>query len=225
MKTVNIAIDGPSGAGKSTISKFLAKALNYIYVDTGALYRAVGLFAYRKGISLKEISKICDFLSEISVDIQYVGDQQHVFLNGEDVSGLIRAPEISMYASAVSALPAVRGALLDLQKGMARRHNIIMDGRDIGTVVLPHADLKIFLTASAEERAKRRYDELLLKGSNVSYEDVLKDMKTRDANDSQRDTAPLKPADDAHIIDTTGNTLEQSAQFILNFIREKQDVL
>lgn len=216
----NIAIDGPAGAGKSTISKAVSKQLGYIYVDTGALYRAVGYYVTKKGVNTSDENNVSALLSEISVELKFVNAEQRVFLNGEDVSNFIRTPEISMAASAVSALPPVRQFLFETQQKIARENNVVMDGRDIGTVVLPNADVKIFLTASPEERARRRYDELVLKGEKVNYDDVLKDVITRDYNDSHRAIAPLKQADDAILVDTTGNTLEKSIEVLLNTIKE-----
>lgn len=218
---ISVAIDGPAGAGKSTISKVLAKKLGFIYVDTGALYRTVGLYFSRKGIDTSLNCDVEAILKEISVDIKFAGDTQHVFLNNEDVSDAIRTPEASMMASAVSAVPAVRAFLLEMQRKLARENNVLMDGRDIGTVVLPNADIKIFLTASAEDRAKRRYDELIGKGQQVKYEDVLADMVKRDYNDSHRAIAPLKAADDAIKVDTTGNELEQSVEILYKIVEER----
>ncbi len=219
---IAIAIDGPAGAGKSTIAKLAAKELSFIYVDTGALYRAIGLCAYRNDIGSKDVPEILKMLEDIKVELAFNDKgEQVVLLNGEDVSSLIRTPEISMYASDVSAIPEVRAFLLDLQRNMAKTNNIIMDGRDIGTVVLPDAKVKIFLTASAEVRAKRRYDELIEKGMDVKYEDVLKDVETRDYNDSHRETAPLKPADDSVIVDTSGLDLEQSVEKLISIMKER----
>lgn len=219
---IAIAIDGPAGAGKSTIAKLAAKELGFIYVDTGALYRAIGLCAYRNGIGSKDADKIIDMLSDCKVELAFNDKkEQIVLLNGEDVSGFIRTPEISMYASDVSAIPEVRAFLLNLQRNMAKTNNIIMDGRDIGTVVLPDAQIKIFLTASAQVRAKRRYDELIEKGIDVKYEDVLSDVETRDYNDSHREIAPLKPADDGVIVDTSDLNLEQSVELLLNTMKER----
>ena len=219
--TVAIAIDGPSGAGKSTISRALAAHFGFVYVDTGALYRAVGLAVLGQKIDPRDEARVTPLLSELQVSLGYVDGAQRVFLNGEDVSDRIRTPEVSMAASAVSALPPVRKFLFDLQQDTARRQNVIMDGRDIGTVVLPFADVKIFLTASVEDRAQRRYDELLQKGMDVTFEDVLKDMQERDYNDSHRAAAPLRPADDAVLVDTTGNTLEQSVELLKNLVAER----
>ena len=216
----SIAIDGPAGAGKSTISKMAAKELGYIYVDTGALYRAIGLFAIRSGVGTRDEQALAPLLERIKIELRYIEGQQRILLNGEDVSEAIRSPEMSMAASDVSALPAVRAFLLDLQRQMAERYNVIMDGRDIGTVVLPNADVKIFLTASAEARAQRRYEEYLTKGTEVPYNDVLQDMRQRDHNDSTRAIAPLRPAEDAILLDTSENTLEQSAELIIKTIKE-----
>lgn len=218
---VAIAIDGPAGAGKSTIAKTAAKELNFIYVDTGALYRTVGLAATRKGVEAIPSKEVDELLKNIRVELTFNDEnQQVVLLDGEDVSELIRTPEASMMASAISAVPAVREYLLDLQRNIAKRHNVIMDGRDIGTVVLPDAKIKIFLYAEPEDRAKRRYDELIAKGMDVNYEDILKDVKQRDYNDSHRDIAPLKPAKDSIMVNTTGNTLEQSVQLLIKIMKE-----
>ncbi|MDD6225084.1 MAG: (d)CMP kinase [bacterium] len=218
---VAIAIDGPAGAGKSTIAKTAAKELNFIYVDTGALYRTVGLAATRKGVEAMPSKEVDELLKNIRVELTFNDEnQQVVLLDGEDVSELIRTPEASMMASAISAVPAVREYLLDLQRNIAKRNNVIMDGRDIGTVVLPDAKIKIFLYAEPEDRAKRRYDELIAKGMDVNYEDILKDVKQRDYNDSHRDIAPLKPAKDSIMVNTTGNTLEQSVQLLIKIMKE-----
>lgn len=218
---INVAIDGPGGAGKSTISKRAAKELGFLYVDTGALYRAVGLNAMRTGADLNDTESIEKSLDGISVDLKYENGEQAVLLNGENVSSLIRTPEASMAASAVSAVPAVRKFLFSLQQDIAAKNNCIMDGRDIGTVVLPNAQVKIFLTASPEERAMRRYKELVEKGENVEYENVLAELKQRDYNDSHRALAPLKPAEDSALVDTTGLNLEESVEKIIKMIKEK----
>ena len=220
--SIAIAIDGPAGAGKSTIAKLAAKELGFIYVDTGALYRAIGLAASRRGISSDDKSAIASMLDAIKVALSFnERGEQIVLLDGEDVSAYIRTPEISMMASAVSAIPEVRAYLLDLQRDMAHTQNVIMDGRDIGTVVLPDAKIKIFLFASPECRAKRRYDELVEKGMDVKYEDVLSDVVARDYADSHRDIAPLKPADDAVMVDTSGEDLETSVDKLLAIMRER----
>ena len=216
-----VAIDGPAGAGKSTISKRLAKELGYIYVDTGALYRAIGLFALRHGADIHDSAAIVGLLAGVEIDLRFVGLEQRVFLCGEDVSDLIRTEAVSMAASAVSALPQVRDFLMETQRGLARRNNVVMDGRDIGTVVLPDADCKIFLTASPEERARRRYDELVAKGVAANYEVVLEDLKKRDYNDSHRETAPLKLAEDGIEVDTTGLSLEGSVQKVIDTAKAK----
>ncbi|MBP3937644.1 MAG: (d)CMP kinase [Clostridia bacterium] len=220
-KTIAIAIDGPAGAGKSTIAKRLAAEMQYIYVDTGALYRTVGYAALTAGIDPTDADAVVAMLPSIRVGLAYEDGTQKVLLNDEDVSGCIRTPEASMAASAVSAYPPVRQFLFHLQQDIAATHNVIMDGRDIGTVVLPHAQVKIFLSASAEDRARRRYDEMTAKGMEVRFEDVLADMKQRDYNDSHRAAAPLKPAEDAVMVDTTGNTLEQSVELMKNLIKER----
>ena len=218
MKTINIAIDGPAGAGKSTIAKMVSAEMGYIYVDTGAMYRAVALYLTENNIPDEEAEK---HMEEVEVSLKFVDGTQRVYLGDRDVSDLIRTPEISMAASRTSAIPAVRARLFDLQQKLARENNIIMDGRDIGTVVLPNADVKIFLTASAEERANRRYKELSEKPDCPSYEEILKDIIQRDYNDMHRETAPLKQADDAVLVDTTELTLEQSAARISEIIKER----
>ena len=217
-----IAIDGPAGAGKSTIARYAAKTLGFIYVDTGALYRAIGLAAQRRGYAGDDQAAVVPMLSEIKVELAFnEAHEQIVLLDGEDVSGLIRTPEISMMASAVSAIPEVRAYLLDLQRDMAHRNNVIMDGRDIGTVVLPDAQIKIFLSASPECRARRRYDELIEKGMDVKYEDILNDVIARDYADSHRDIAPLKPANDAIMVDTSGEDLETSVNKLVDLMRSR----
>ena len=217
---INIAIDGPAGAGKSSTAKLIAKKLGYIYVDTGALYRTVGLYSIRKGIDTKDAEKVIATLPDIKVEIKFVDGAQHVFLNGEDVSEAIRTPEASMGASNVSAIPKVREFLFDLQRSIAAENNCIMDGRDIGTVVLPNADVKIFLTASVEERANRRYKEMIEKGESADYNDILEDIKKRDYQDSHREIAPLKQADDAILVDNGGYNLETGTEYLLGIIKE-----
>ncbi len=218
---INVAIDGPAGAGKSTISRAAAKELGFIYIDTGALYRTVGLNALRKGADIENPQSIASTLTDdLKVELRFIDGEQKMFLNGEDVSADIRTPEASMAASRVSAVPAVREYLFDLQKKLASENDCVMDGRDIGTVVLPDAKVKIFLTASPESRAKRRYDELIQKGMDVNFEDVLADMKERDYNDSHRAIAPLKPADDAILLDTSGFELEKSVALIIKTIKD-----
>ncbi len=218
---INVAIDGPAGAGKSTVARGAAKELGYIYVDTGALYRTVALAAQRKNV-LGDVNRICDMLPGITVELKFDDEgEQRVYLNGEDVSSLIRTPEISMAASSVSQIPKVREFLLELQRSIARENNVIMDGRDIGTVVLPNADVKIFLFASPECRAERRYKELIENGQDVKYEDFLKDVNDRDYQDSHREIAPLKPTDESVMADTTGKALPESIEMVVSVIKEK----
>ena len=216
-----IAIDGPAGAGKSSVAKAAAKKLGFIYVDTGALYRTVGLYMLKNGIDLKNAEAVGGELKNISVKLSYEQDGQHVFLNDEDVSSQIRTPEVSMAASTVSAIPLVRTFLFDLQQDLAKTNNVLMDGRDIGTVVLPHAQVKIFLTASAEERARRRCLEFEQKGQPIKYEEVLADIQKRDYQDSHREIAPLVPADDAVIVDTSDCGLEEAVESILQIVYKK----
>ncbi len=221
MKVINVAIDGPAGAGKSTISRKAAAELGYIYIDTGALYRTVGLNALRKGVDINDSSAVSSTLTdELNVELRFVDGEQRMFLNGEDVSEAIRTPEASMAASKVSAVPDVRAFLFDLQKNLAKNNNCIMDGRDIGTVVLPDADVKIFLTASPQARAERRYKELVEKGIDASYQSVLEDMIKRDYDDSHRAIAPLKQAEDAILCDTSDIDLDQSIKLIIKTIKE-----
>lgn len=217
---ISVAIDGPAGAGKSTLSRKLASHFGFIYVDTGAMYRAVGLKFSRSGIDTELNCDIEKILADTSVDIRFVGNEQRVFLDGEDVSDEIRTPEISMMASAVSAKPPVRAFLLNTQRNLAKNSDCLMDGRDIGTVVLPNATVKIYLTASAEDRAMRRYKELCEKGQTVEYKDVFDDMVKRDYNDMHRDIAPLKQADDAIVADTTGLEFEQSFALLIELIEK-----
>lgn len=218
---IAVAIDGPSGAGKSTIAKAAAKQLGLIYVDTGALYRTVGYYMVQNSVDLSKEEQVAAALSGVQITFDYDEQgAQRVFLNGEDVSDKIRTPEMSMTASKVSALGCVRAFLLDLQRNTARKQSVIMDGRDIGTVVIPQADVKIFLTASPEVRAERRYKELLGKGEPVTYEEVLADVIQRDSNDSHREIAPLKQAQDAILLDTSGFTLEQSIAEVIRMIKE-----
>lgn len=218
----SIAIDGPSGAGKSTLARQAAQALGYLYVDTGAIYRALGLFVRRHGADPSDPAAVVPLLNQVSIRMDHGADGlQHMYLGEEDVTGAIRHPEISRYASAVSALPQVRAFLLEMQRDLARNHDVIMDGRDIGTVVLPGADVKIFLTASPQARARRRCDELLAKGERVDYDGVLADLQARDARDSGRAAAPLRQAEDALRVDTTELDLEQSLEAILSIVRGK----
>lgn len=219
---ISIAIDGPAGAGKSTIAKAVAKQLEYIYVDTGALYRSIALNAINSGTNTDNEAEINELLSNTKVEIKFIDGEQRVFLNSQDVSDKIRTTEVSMMASKVSAIAAVRDFLLELQRGLARKNNVIMDGRDIGTVVLPQAQVKIFLTASAQCRAKRRYKDYLAAGNTKeSYEQILADIQQRDYNDSHRAVAPLKPAEDSVIVDTSDDTLEQSVEKITAVVNSK----
>ena len=218
---MNIAIDGPSGAGKSSLAKGIAKHYGIVYVDTGALYRTVGLYARRKDFPVEEVGKILPFLSELKVSLRYERGEQQVYLFDENVSGQIRTPGISMYASAVSALPEVRAFLLDTQRQIAKENSVVMDGRDIGTVILPEAEVKIFLFASNTERAKRRYEELRAKGQTVRYEDVLADMTKRDENDRTRATAPAVAAKDAVLLDNSGFEPEQTLKKAIEIIDGK----
>ncbi len=221
---INIAIDGPSGAGKSTIARAASKRLGFIYVDTGALYRAVACHMLSRGISADDEETVSAELAGLGEDyfsLHFIDGVQHVFCGEEDVSDKIRTPEISMGASNVSAIPAVRKYLFELQRKIARENNIIMDGRDIGTVVLPNADLKIYLTASAEERANRRFKELSAKKDCPPYDKVLADIRQRDYNDMNREIAPLKQADDAVLADTSELNFEEATELVLRLIREK----
>lgn len=218
MKTVNIAIDGPAGAGKSSIAKKVSAELGYIYVDTGALYRAIALYLTENNTADEDIPQA---LEGADISLRFINGEQRVFLGDRDVSSLIRTPEISMAASRTSAIPAVRAYLFETQQKIARENNVIMDGRDIGTVVLPNADLKIFLTASAEERANRRYKELAEKPDCPTYQEVLDDIIKRDYNDMHRETAPLRQADDAVLFDTSSMDLEQSSAKMIELIRKK----
>lgn len=219
---ISVAIDGPAGAGKSTVAKAAAKKLNYIYVDTGALYRAIGLFVVENAMATTDEKAIVLSLPQIKLMLGYVQGEQRVFLNGVDVSKPIRKPEMGMAASGVSAIAAVRDFLLDLQRDMARRQNVIMDGRDIGTVVLPEASVKIFLTASVEARAARRFKEHVAKGENVSYNEILSEIVQRDHNDTTRKIAPLRQAADAVLLDTTEMTCEEAVGEIIKIIEGKQ---
>ena len=215
---IRIAIDGPGGAGKSSLAKAVARELGIVYVDTGALYRTVGYFVRSKNVTPSDRDAVTALLPLINIEVKYENGAQHVYLNGEDPGDRIRTPEMSMYASAVSAIPAVRAFLLDTQKDIASKNSVIMDGRDIGTVILPNADLKIFLTASPECRALRRYDELIAKGQQVAFEDVLREMNERDRNDSSRDTAPAVAASDAILFDNTGMGLEETVARIIEWV-------
>ncbi|MCC8069439.1 MAG: (d)CMP kinase [Ruminococcus sp.] len=220
MSNINIAIDGPAGAGKSSVSKEIANILGYIYIDTGALYRAIAYYTYSKGVEDFSDTKVVELLDEIDIQLRYIDNVQRVFVNGLDVSDYIRTPNISLGASKVSAIPEVRSFLLCLQRDIAESNNIIMDGRDIGTVVLPNADLKIFLTASAEERANRRYNQIKDTPNCPCWEEILEDINQRDYNDTHREIAPLKRSDDAILLDTTNMNQDETIAHILSLIRE-----
>lgn len=216
-----IAIDGPSGAGKSSLAKAVAKELGIVYVDTGALYRTIGYYVTQKGLDPKDAMAVEGVLPEIRIELKFENGTQYVYLNGENLGDKIRRPEISMAASAVSAIPAVRAFLLETQKSIARTHSVIMDGRDIGTVILPEADVKIFLFASDEARAMRRTKELAEKGMTANYEDVLREMRQRDAQDRGREVAPAIPAPDAIMFDNSELTVEGSVAKLLEIVRER----
>ena len=225
METISIAIDGPSGAGKSTLARSIAARLGYLYVDTGAIYRSIGYYVLSHGIDPKEEAAVTAALPEIRVQLHYGTDGlQHMILNGQDVTKEIRLPEVSMYASAVSAYPAVRTYLLEMQRELARTHNVIMDGRDIGTVVLPDATVKIFLTASAQIRARRRMLELEQRGTPQPYEEILRDIQQRDYNDSHRPVAPLRQAEDAVLLDTSELDFARSEEALLKIIQKRTQV-
>mgnify|MGYP002751119145 CR=1 FL=1 len=218
---ISVAIDGPSGAGKSTIARAVARELGFLYIDTGALYRSIGFFVLESGRDPRKKEDVEACLSGIRLELRHVDGVQRVFLNEQDVSEKIRTPAVSMAASQVSAVPEVRAFLLELQRSMARENNVIMDGRDIGTVVLPDAGLKIFLTAAPEDRARRRFEELAAKGEAVTYEEVLRDVVQRDYNDTHRDISPLRQAADAVLADTTGFPLERSVALIRSLVEER----
>ena len=221
MKTVQVAIDGPAGAGKSTISKQLAAQLGFVYIDTGAMYRAAALFCLERKINIREdVSAVLGVLDEITINLQQT-DRLHIFLNGRDVTDEIRTNEVSMGASNIALIPQVRLKLVDLQREIASKQSVVMDGRDIGTYVLPNATVKIFLTASPEVRAKRRHLELIEKGTPCDYEKVLEELKARDKNDSEREFAPLKQAEDAILLDTSELTLEDSIQAMKRLVEER----
>ena len=224
MSVYSVAVDGPSGAGKSTLSKAVAKELGIVYVDTGAIYRTIGYHALTAGIDPKDEAAVAAALPGLRVELTYGEDGlQHMFLNGQDVTKEIRLPEVSMYASAVSAHPAVRAYLLEMQRELARTNNVIMDGRDIGTVVLPDAQVKVFLTASPEARARRRMLELEQRGIPQPFEQILTDIQERDWNDSHRAAAPLRQAEDAVLLDTTELTFQESEAALLHIIRERTE--
>lgn len=219
---ISIAIDGPSRRRKSTISRKAAEKFGFIYVDTGAIYRTIGLATKIRGVSLDDTAAVIELLPTLEIELKYNdAGEQHMYLDGNDVSRDIRLPEVSMLASKVSAIPAVREFLVDMQRGMAEKYDVIMDGRDIGTVILPNADLKIFLTADVRDRAHRRYEELRAKGMEKPFDEVLAEMEKRDEQDTQRAAAPLKAADDAVLLDTSGNTLEESIDEVCRLISEK----
>lgn len=219
---ISIAIDGPSGAGKSTISRKAAEIFGFIYVDTGAIYRTIGLASKIRGVSLDDKAAVMEMLPKLNIELKYnESGEQHMYLDGKDVSRDIRLPEVSMLASKVSAIPEVRAFLVDMQRDMAKKYDVIMDGRDIGTVILPDADLKIFLTADVNDRAQRRYEELRTKGMIKPFDEVLAEMKQRDEQDTLRAAAPLKAAEDAVMLDTSGNTLEQSIAEVCRLIADR----
>ena len=222
---MKIAIDGPAGAGKSTISKETAKRLGFIYIDTGAMYRSVGLAALNAGVSTTDEEQLGRIISDIDISIKNVDNTQRFYLCGEDVTEKIREPEVSVAASNVAVVPAVRLKLVELQRRMAENADVLMDGRDIGTYVLPNAELKIFLTASVDERARRRYEELCSKNVKTTLEAVKNDIIYRDKNDSEREFAPLKPAPDSVLLDTTDMTVEEVINKILNLIKERRNVI
>ena len=224
MKHINIAIDGPSGAGKSSLAKKIASELGILYVDTGALYRAIGLWAEENGVTIERASDIVGFLDSLKLELCHENGTQKVLLNGRDVSSLIRTPEISMYASAVSAVPEVRAFLLSTQQNIAKEHSVVMDGRDIATVVLPNADVKIYLTADLRKRAERRLAELREKTPDITFEEVYEDMYTRDKNDSTRAIAPAKKADDAVLLDNTSMDEKMTLETAIGIIKEKVEL-
>lgn len=221
MKTKKVAIDGPAGAGKSSIAKAVSKKTNFLYIDTGAMYRTVGLSVLRCGKNPKVKEDVISVLDDVNIDIKYIDGEQNVFLNGENVSFEIRKPEVSVAASDVAVIGEVRTKLVEIQRNLAENQNVIMDGRDIGTKVLPDADVKIFLTASPEERANRRFKELKEKGIKADYDDILKDIRYRDKNDSEREIDPLRPTDESIILDTTGLDFESSVSAMLDILKEK----
>ena len=222
MSTIRVAVDGPSGAGKSTLARAAAAALGFLYVDTGAIYRTVGLSVRDRGVDPGDEAAVAEMLPPLRRELRYDGEGgQRMFLNGRDVSGEIRLPEISRYASAVSALPVVRAYLMETQRDLARKHDVIMDGRDIGTVVLPDAEVKVFLTASAQARAQRRCRELEERGTPQPFEEVLRDIEDRDFRDTHREAAPLRRAEDAALLDTSALDFRQSLKALLEIIRER----
>ena len=220
MQKISIAIDGPAGAGKSTIAKKIAKELGIIYLDTGAMYRTVALKALKEGISTSDKENLTELVQNIDMRISYIGDEQRIFLDNEDVSQKIRTPEVSKGASDVAVIPEVRLKMVELQRKISDENSVVMDGRDIGTYVLPNASLKIFLTASVDERAKRRYNEQREKGIEITLDEVKKEIIYRDKNDSEREFAPLKKADDAIEIDTTNLSINEVVDRIISLVRE-----
>ncbi len=222
MEKFTIAIDGPAGAGKSSVAKEVAKKLGCIYIDTGAMYRAIGVSALDNGIDPKCADAVEKILDGINMEVKSEADGQHILINGKDVNGKIRTPEASMAASAVATIPSVRLKMVEIQRKIAETTSVVMDGRDIGTYVLPNADIKLFITASVKERATRRYRELLEKGEKVTLEEVITDMEKRDEQDSNRSFAPLKRADDAILFDSTGNTLAESVEQVIKIIQERK---
>lgn len=221
-KIYSVAIDGPGGAGKSTIARTIAKELGILYVDTGAIYRTVGYHVFLRGLQPTDAAAVIALLPETNIEMAYGEDGlQRMYLNGEDVTDKIRLPEMSMYASRVSALPEVRAFLMEMQRSCARKSSVVMDGRDIGTVVLPDAEVKIFLTADVRERANRRFKELQERGTPTDFDKLLEEMQQRDYQDSHRETAPLRPAEDGVIVDTTELNFTQSCEKILNIIKER----
>lgn len=222
MSTIKIAIDGPAGAGKSTIAKYIAKTMGYVYIDTGAMYRSVALWCLRHGIDPNDEEASAEAMDSIIIDMQYENGELQIYLCGENVTGLIRTPEVSMGASDVSRHLVVRERLVEMQRALAMKYNVVMDGRDIATKVMPDADVAIFLTADAEARAKRRFDELVAKGDNsATFEEVLADMKVRDKNDSTRANSPLRQAENAILVDTTYCTLEESIEKVTSIVLQK----
>ncbi len=216
-----VAIDGPAGAGKSSVAKAAAKELGFVYVDTGAIYRTIALYVLRQGVAPQDAAGVEGLLPQIEIGMEYTDQGQKMILNGEDVTGLIRTPEVSMATSTCSSIPAVRAFLLQLQRDLAEKNNVLMDGRDIGTVVLPHAQLKVFLTASPQERARRRVLQLEGSGRKADYEAILRDIQQRDYQDSHRETAPLRPAEDSVLVDTSGVTFEESVRRLVELVRER----
>ena len=216
-----VAIDGPAGAGKSSVAKAAAQELGFVYVDTGAIYRTIALYVLRQGVDPHQASAVEALLPQVQVSLEYTQQGQKMLLNGEDVTALIRTPEVSMATSACSAIPAVRAYLLQLQRDLAAENNVLMDGRDIGTVVLPHAQLKVFLTASPEERARRRVAQLEKAGQQADYASILRDIQQRDYQDSHRETAPLRPAEDAVLLDNSSYTFEESVRRLVALVRDR----